>query len=211
MPSIEQARTWYEASDGVHDFGHVLRVYNMCIHLATEEGAEMEIVKAAALLHDARGSSPTNQNERAEHQELSAQFAAQVLEEEGWGEANIQAVQHCIRAHRFRSVQNPDSLEAKVVFDADKLDVLGAVGAARTIAYAVLDGQPIYAQPSKKFITTLIKEPNEPHSSYHEYLFKLSKIKERLYTQTAKHLAENRHIYLEEFFEQLIGESEGVR
>jgi uncharacterized protein len=71
----------------------------------------------------------------------------------------IAAVQHCIRAHRFRDDREPpQTLEAKILFDADKLDVLGAIGAARTIAYAVLDGQPVYAEPSPRFRSTFQKE-----------------------------------------------------
>jgi len=71
-------------------------------------------------------------------------------------------VQHCIRAHRFRDdSEPPQTLEAKILFDADKLDVLGAIGAARTIAYAVLDGQPVYAEPSLRFRSTFQKEAGE--------------------------------------------------
>jgi uncharacterized protein len=82
------------------------------------------------------------------------------LQAEGWDEARISAVQHCIRAHRFRdNSEPPNTLEAKVLFDADKLEVLGAIGVARTIAYAVVRGQPVYSQPSQSFLETDEKEP----------------------------------------------------
>lgn len=212
MPTIEEARSWYQDADPVHDFGHVIRVYKMAERLASQEGADLEIVRAAALLHDARGSAPgQGEADRAAHHEISADFAGVVLKAEGWGPAQIEAVQHCIRAHRFRSAETPETIEAMVVFDADKLDVIGAVGAARSIAYAVLDGSPIYAEPSQQFMESMEKEPGEAHSSYHEYLFKLSKIKASLCTASAKKLAEGRHDYLAGFYEQLGAEFEGKR
>ncbi len=211
MPTIEQARAWYTQADPVHDFDHVLRVYRMAERLARAEGGDLEIVRAAALLHDAQGSAPGGAvEERANHHHSSAEFAAAVLRAEGWPAARIAAVQHCIRAHRFRdNSEPPATLEARILFDADKLDVIGAIGAARTIAYAVLDGQPVYAQPSQRFLRTGEKEPGEPHSSYHEYLFKLSKIKDRLFTPTARALAAERDAYLAEFYRRLGAEMQG--
>jgi uncharacterized protein len=213
MPSLDQARSWYPELDPVHGFDHVLRVYHMAEKLARAEGADLDIVRAAALLHDAEGSA-TQGGEigRSNHHHASAVFARQVLEAEGWSPERIAAVQHCIRAHRFRNKSEPPkTLEAEVLFDADKLDVIGAIGVARTIAYDVVVGQPIYAQPSRRFLETGQKEPGEPHSSYHEYLFKLSKIKDRLYTDTARTLAEQRHRFMAEFFERLADEERGER
>jgi uncharacterized protein len=213
MPTIEQARAWYAQADPVHDFGHVLRVYQLAERLALAEGADLEIVRAAALLHDAEGSAPGGTaGERASHHQASAVFAAEILTNEGWPAERIAAVQHCIRAHRFRDdSEPPQTLEAKILFDADKLDVLGAIGAARTIAYAVLDGQPVYAEPSPLFRSTFQKEAGEPHSAYHEFLFKLSKVKGRMFTPSGRALAEARHAYLVGFFEQLQAEQRGER
>lgn len=211
MPTIEQARAWYTEADPVHDFDHVLRVYRTAERLAKEEGADLEIVLAAVLLHDAEGSAPGSET-RKSHHHRSADFAGQVLAAEGWPSGRLEAVQHCIRAHRFRSDgETPQTLEARILFDADKLDVLGAIGAARTVAYATLNNQPFYKQPSQQFIETGVKEPGEPHSAYHEYLFKLRKIKDLLFTQSAQTLAADRDQYLKEFFEQLAAELSGER
>ena len=214
MPTPEQAQFWYRDADPVHDFAHVMRVYRMAERLAAEEGADLEIVRAAALLHDAQGSAPPGDGgegaERASHHHTSAEFAGQVLAAEGWRPERIAAVQHCIRSHRFRDASEPPAtLEAKILFDADKLDVLGAIGAARTVAYAALDGQPFYTEPSQRFIETGTPEPGEPHSSYHEYIFKLRKIKDRLFTPTARRLAEERDAYLAGFYARLAAEMRG--
>jgi uncharacterized protein len=209
MPTIEQARHWYQNADAVHDFDHVLRVYRMVERLAQAEGADLEIVRAAALLHDARGTMP-GADSRTDHHLASAKFAAQVLTDEGWPQGRIAAVQHCIRAHRYRDQSElPQTLEAKILFDADKLDVLGAIGVARVIGYATLAGQPWYSLPSECFLKTGKEETGEPHSAYHEHLFKLRKVGQRMFTATARQIAEERLRYLDEFFERLIAEWDG--
>jgi uncharacterized protein len=211
MPTLAEARVWYAGADPIHDYDHILRVYHMAERLAQAEGGDLEIVHAAAILHDAEGTTPGSA-ERASHHHSSAEFAAAVLAAEGWAPERIAAVQHCIRAHRFRDTREPPAtIEAKIIFDADKLDVLGAIGACRTAAYAALDHQPFFAPPSAQFLQTGEKEPGEPHSSYHEFVFKLRKIKERLFTPTARAIAEERHLYLQEFFERLQAEWDGLK
>jgi uncharacterized protein len=217
MPTIQQAAAWYPAYDAVHGFDHILRVLALAEHIALAEGADLEIVRAAALLHDAHGEqqlaisdqpSVVSEQERLNHHLSSADFAAAVLGAEGWPLERIAAVQHCIRAHRFRDDQTqPQTLEAQVLFDADKLDAIGATGVARAIGYAVQSGQPAYATPSTRFLQTNEKEPGEPHSAYHEYLFKLRKLKDRLFTPTGRLLAVQRHRLMEDFFSHLEQES----
>ena len=210
MPTIEQARTWYSDSDPVHDFDHILRVYRMAEKLALAEGADLEIVRAAALLHDAEGSGPDDKAKRANHHHASADFAADVLRAEGWDAERIAAVQHCIRAHRFRDTSEPpQTLEAQIIFDADKLDAIGAVGVARVIAYSARTPRPFYAPPSQQFLETGQKAADEPHTAYHEHLFKLSKIKARMFTKTGKVIAEDRYQYLDAYFQRLIAEWNG--
>ena len=209
MPTMAQARTWYEGVDAIHDFSHIQRVYHMAERLTKIEGADLEIVHAAALLHDSRGTMPGS-GERAEHHLASAVFAQEVLAAEGWPQDRIAAVQHCIRAHRFRDKrERPETIEAKVLFDADKLDVLGAVGVMRTLGYALLAGEPPYVEPSQHFLDTGEKEPGEPHSAYHEYLFKLCKIKDVLFTDAAREVAKERDAYLADFFRRYAAESRG--
>ena len=210
MPTIEQARQYYQAADPVHDFDHILRVLALAERVARAEGADLEIVRAAVLLHDASGARPGDEaGARATHHEASAEFAGAVLRAEGWPEARVEAVRHCIRAHRFRGTEAPRTLEAQILFDCDKLDVLGAIGVARTVAYAARAGQPLTGEPSDKFKATGEKEPGEPHTPYHEFLFKLGKVKDRMVTRTARQIAEERHAYLEQFFERLHDEIAG--
>lgn len=212
MPTIETARNWYPAADPVHGFDHVLRVYHLAEHLARAEGAELKIVQAAALLHDADLPPVThNTEQRGKHHIASAEFAKEVLNDEGWLPQDIAAVTHCIRAHRFRDDRDqPKTLEAQVLFDADKLDAIGAIGVARAIAFAAQAGLPAFGMPSAKFFATGELEPGEPHSAYHEYIYKLRNIKKKLYTETARGIAEGRHRVMGEFFERLANEWNGV-
>jgi uncharacterized protein len=202
---MEQARTWYREDDAVHGFGHIRRVHALCREIGQAERADIDILLAAALLHDAQGSHP-GENSRNDHHLRSAQFAGEVLEGMGWPEKRIQAVQHCIRAHRFRDEEQPQTLEAQVLFDADKLDVIGAVGVVRALAYALQISQPVFAEPSARFVQTGQKEPGESHSAYHEYLFKLKKISTVLITPTARRMAASRQAFLDSFFEGLAAE-----
>lgn len=210
--TLEEARTWYQDTDAVHDFDHILRVYRMAERLAKAEGADMDIVHAAALLHDAQGSNPGAAGARAAHHQTSAAFAADVLSQKGWEQKKIDAVRHCILAHRFRNPDEmPATLEAKIIFDADKLDALGAVGAARVIAYAALAGTPFYEEPSTQFLETGKEVKGERHSAYHEHLFKLRKLCDRMHTPTARTIADKRLRYLDAFFERLIAEWMGEK
>lgn len=212
MPTIEDARSWYPSIDPVHGFDHVLRVYHLAEHLAQEEGADMEIVRAAVLLHDAARGDEVIAGEQSpsDHHTVSADFAQEVLDAEGWSSDRIKAVQHCIRAHRFRDdSERPETREAKVVFDADKLDAIGAIGVARAVAYAAQNGQPAFVQPSDRFLETGEKEVGEPHSAYHEYLYKLTRLLGLMYTASGRAIAEERHRYMVAFFERLIVEVNG--
>ena len=210
--STEEARTWYREEDPVHGFDHVMRVYRLAETIARQEGADQKIVTAAALLHDAdyySGENPGGDSMGMHHQR-SAAFAKQVLKIKSWDASQIEAVQHCIRAHRFRdNSEEPQTIEARVLFDADKLDAIGAIGIARAVAYAARVGQPIHHPVSDSFMKEGILEEGEPHSAYHEYLFKLCRIKDRMTTRTGRQLAEDRHAFMSAYFEHLENEIGG--
>ena len=214
MPHLldpETARSWYP-DDPTHGYEHVLSVLRLAEWIARQEGADLEIVRAAVLLHDATPpGAPDSLHAgagRLDHHLGSAEFARQVLLAEGWDEASIAAVQHCIRAHRFRDAREmPQTLEAQVLFDADKLDAIGARGVLRAVNYALAHGMPAYAPPSEQFLASGQLQPGEPHSAYHEFVFKLARLKDRMYTPAGRALAEPRHAVMASFFEHLRAES----
>jgi len=208
MPTIDQARAWYPKDDPVHGFDHTLRVLRTAERLGQALGADLEVLRAAALLHDAAGAVPGPESGRQSHEQASAAFAMQILAQEGWPPERVEAVAHCIRAHRFRSLEAPATLEAQILYDADKLDVLGAFGVARTIGYALQAGEPIFAEPSPQFRRSGEGTPGEPHSAYHEYLFKLRHVAERLHTEPARRIGLHRAELMRRFFEELAAEAE---
>ena len=113
MPTIEEARVYYPDDDPVHGFSHVLRVYRLSEKIGKEENADLKILRAAALLHDVEGDVDARKN----HHLAAADFAEKILNKEDWQESEIQAVMHCIRAHRFRDQEEePTTVEAKVLF-----------------------------------------------------------------------------------------------
>jgi len=211
--SIEQARVFYPGDDPVHGVLNMLRVYRMAERLGREEGADLGILRTAALLHDSRGADPRSEGkQREQHHLLSAEFAGSVLTEMGWQAERIAAVQHCIRSHRYRAQDEPpQTIEAMCLFDADKLDVLGAIGAARTTAFSAQADLPFYAEPSQLFLESGGHEPGEQHSAYHEYLFKLRFVHEKLLTRAGRRIAKQRDAFLRQYFEQLRAECRGER
>jgi uncharacterized protein len=204
MISAEVARQYYQGADAVHDFDHVLRVLTLAERLARAEGANLEIVRAAALLHDvARGQGDRLADD---HALAGAEMARRLLAHKA-PEA-VEAVAHAIAAHRFRTEPEPRTLEAMVLYDADKLDAIGAIGVARAFAFGGHEGQRLWAEVTPGYEENA--ETRAQHTPVHEYQIKLVKIRERLLTESARLLAEERHNYMVEFYDRLEQEVHGM-
>jgi uncharacterized protein len=204
MITLDFARSLYPAdADAAHDFEHVRRVTNMAERIARAEGADVEIVRVAALLHDIGLDEG-----RAGHEASAAKRARDILREHGYDRPFIAAVAHAIEAHRFRSGPAPATLEAQVLFDADKLDSIGAIGIARAFAFGGHRGQQLWAEVPADYVEP-VDDSLSPHTPVHEFHVKLKKIKDRLYTPTGRTLAEERHAFMVRFYEQLDREVRG--
>jgi len=207
--SITEARRYYEGADAVHDFDHVLRVLALAERIGRAEGADLEIVRAAALLHDAEREQA--EADGLDHAAHAAGRAWEILA--GRPPAKVEAVAHAIAAHRFRTGPEPTTLEAQVLFDADKLDAIGAVGVARAFAYGGAHGQRLWAPVEAVEVDRWMEEGDDPstHTPVHEFVVKLSRLKERLFTPTGKAIAEERHAYMVAFFKRFDAEVKGER
>lgn len=214
--TLEQARAFYADADSAHDFEHILRVTRMAEHLARREGADVEIVRAAALLHDiarhdedsaAKSGQPSG-GENLDHAEVSARDAKLFLLQNGAAETFAKCVADAIRSHRFRGTAQPQSLEAKILFDADKLDSIGAIGIARAYAVCGARKQKLYSEPGADAVATRRQHTAE-HTPVDEFHVKLKHLKARFFTATARNIAAERHAYMTEFFEQLKREVHG--
>jgi uncharacterized protein len=201
--TIEEARQHYEGSDAIHDFDHVLRVLALAEHLAVMEGADLETVRTATLLHDvARG---WGDRLATDHAQAGAEFARSLLA--GQPGERVEAVAHAIAAHRFRGTVAPQTAEARVLHDADKLDAIGAIGVARAFAYGGHEGQRLWAEVPPGYEET--PATRSEHTPAHEYQIKLSRIRERLLTESARKIAEGRHAFMVAFFDRLEQEVRG--
>ena len=216
MITITEAKHHYEGADAVHDFDHVLRVLALADRIGRAEGADLAIVRAAALLHDVGREKA--EADGLDHAAFAADRAREILSQHQPGRAGagllpaqVEAVTQAIAAHRFRSGPEPSTLEAQVLFDADKLDAIGAVGVARAFAYGGAHGQRLWIPVETVDVTRWQEEGDHPrdHTPVHEFVVKLSRLKERLFTPTGRAIAEERHAYMVAFFERFDAEVRG--
>ncbi|MBN2468158.1 MAG: HD domain-containing protein [Deltaproteobacteria bacterium] len=189
-----------------HGWDHTQRVYNLCVHIGTIEKADSEIVKLAALLHDIGRERQDSSNGQFCHAERGAAIARELLKGYNVDEIKIEKVADCIETHRFRSDKVPRSKEAKILFDADKLDAIGATGIGRAFLFAGEVGAKLHNQD-------VDIEKTEPYTkedtAYREFFVKLRKVQERMLTREGKRLAEERHAFMVAFFDRLNKEVEG--
>ncbi len=173
------------SNDLTHDLGHTRRVYNLAIKLSKQVGADLDIIMAAAILHDT--GRPEEKSSGISHAKISADYARKLLESLDFPTEKIPAVCDAIRTHRFSEGLTPNSLEGKVLSDADKLDAMGAIGLYRTIANNVRKGYGLLS---------VLKHLND----------KLLKLKDLIYLEPAKVLAQKRHKLLLDFVCQIVRE-----
>jgi uncharacterized protein len=192
--------------DSAHDGEHVHRVLRAALEIVkTHPEADLDVLVAACLLHDI-GRKAQFQDPSVSHAEAGADMAYAHLIEIGWGEARAKLVQDAVRAHRFRGPHKPESLEAMILYDADKLDVTGAMGVARTLLYQGAVGEPLYRADGRG-------EPMDGHedapSFMNEYVIKLSRLYGGFYTPEGARMARPRAAAARDFYESLLNEARG--
>lgn len=200
--------------DSAHDFAHTLRVYKNCLVIAEDmPSVDLELLSTASLLHDiAKVKEDEDSTGKTDHALLGAQMALQILLDLGFSEEFSQKVSNIISTHRFRADNPPQTLEAKILFDADKLDVLGAIGVARSFAIAGRYGQDLYNDMCMEdYIRDnliggtpkgRIKDISK-HTPKMEFMLKLRHVPDRMFTPKGAQLARERLEYMECFFKRL--------
>lgn len=202
LASLLLPHTVAEKVDGSHDVSHLLRVWNNVCAIRDEEGGDPEILIAATLLHDCV-SVEKNSPFRSSASRLAAAKATELLTEMGWGEERINEVAHAVEAHSFSAAITPETLEAKILQDADRLDSLGMIGVARTFYVSGRMGSGLY-------------DPQDPHASNRDYddkrftvdhfHTKLFQLAEGFQTATGAGLAKVRHARMKRFLDELMQE-----
>lgn len=193
--AMEFARTVFAGDASGHDFDHTLRVYHMATRLAEEEGADLQTVQLAALLHDVddRKLSP----ETCEGKLRAVNF----LKENGVENEKIQEIVGIISRISFSAqLPPPESIEGKCVQDADRLDAMGAIGIARTFAYGGSRGRRMHDP-----------EGVDKNASIQHFYDKLLRLKDSMNTPTGRRMAEERDQFMRQFLEQFYAEWDGLR
>ena len=191
-------------SDSAHDKEHVYRVLGNAMVIAEgEQPVDYDILLCACLLHDI-GRTDQLKNPELCHAQVGADKACEWLKSQGWADDFANAVAGCIRTHRFRKNAPPQSLEAKILFDADKLDVVGAIGIARTMAYQGTVGAALYSRTPEGTVSDG-REDTQP-SFFQEYHYKLEKLYDRFLTTRGAELAKQRQTAAARFYEDLYHE-----
>jgi uncharacterized protein len=201
-----EARDLYVGGDAAHDFDHVLRVTRLAEQLARVEGADIIVVRLAALLHDV----PVSDTRHAHHLAAAA-YAKDLLIARGLGTEQVENIVHAIEAHRFRdqSIQ-PKTLEAMCLYDADKLDSIGAIGIARSFAYAGANDSRLWIEPWPAISDREQKPEGSDYTPVHEFVYKLQRLLATLHTETARRIGRERHAFMVAYYDQLDREVENL-
>ena len=200
------AETIHSSSKGSHDWEHTLRVYQLASRIARKENADIFIVKAAALLHDIARSLEDASGGKKDHAAEGEKLAYGILKSLKLSDDKTARICHCIGTHRFRGTKRPVLLEAKVLFDADKLDSIGAVGTGRAFLFAGEIGARLHNGGVKISET---KPYTREDTAYREYMVKLRHVKKRMMTGEGKRMAVKRDAFMREFFTRLDKETRG--
>jgi uncharacterized protein len=206
QPIIGYAKECFSSARGSHDWDHTERVYRLCMRIGQAEGADLEVLAIAAYLHDVGRSYEDESKGRVCHAAKGAEIAGALLAEYPLPEQKKQNIVHCIGAHRFRGAHAPETLEARALFDADKLDSIGAIGIGRAFLFAGEVGAKLH-NPEADLHNT--RPYTEEDTGYREFKLKLSRIKDRMLTAEGRRMAEERHAFMERFFERFQQEYEG--
>ncbi len=193
-----------QMDDAAHDREHITRVlYNALDIAATEENVDTDVLIAACLLHDV-GRREQFADPAVCHARVGAGKAYRFLRENGFPEDFAARVRDAVRTHRFRADDPPRTLEAKILFDADKLDAVGLMGIARTLSYKGQVGDALY-EPGPDGLPS-DGAGDRTNTFFNEYKIKLEKLYDRFYTQRGRELAERYRRSARAFYEALLAQ-----
>lgn len=189
-------------NDPAHDYSHVMRVYKNAQKIAKTEKANTRLVLAAVLLHDIvqfPKSDPRSKTASVK----SAALAQKILKKYHFAESEIKIISDAIRDHSYSRGKIPQTIEGKILQDADRLDALGAIGIARTFSVGGSESRPIYHE-SDPFCRT--RKPDDHFWTIDHFYRKLLLLEKKMNTKTAKALAKKRTRLMIQFLSELKSE-----
>ncbi len=191
-------------SESSHDLDHTLRVmHNAEKLLAFYPDADADIVRLSALLHDIGRPEEDAQCGKCCHAELSAIYAETILRDAGVPENITIQIVNAVKRHRFRRGEAPDTLEARILYDADKLDSLGAVGLGRAFLFAGHCNARVHNTEQEALSSQAYSKED---TAYREFLVKLRYVPGKMFTLEGKKIAAGRLQFMKDFFSALDAE-----
>ena len=197
-----EVRKRLESNDAAHNFEHIMRVYKNAQRIAKMEGVNQKIVLTSVLLHDIISyskSDPRSKNSSTE----SAKEAQKILQRFGYRKDEIRMVSDAIRDHSFSKETTPETLEGKVLQDADRLDAIGAIGIARVFSVGGTEGRAFYNSQDPFCVT---RSPDDTRWTVDHFYKKLLLLEKKMNTKTAKIEAKRRVNIMKQFLRQLESE-----
>lgn len=196
-----RVQSFLSKSPRCHDWEHTLRVLGNARMLARlEKKSDLRVIEIGALFHDIARADELSIQGKICHAKKGAEITGTILKEEGLNQELIDKVVKCVKRHRFRSGDIPVSLEEKIIYDADKLDSLGAVGLGRAFLFAGRIGAKLHNTPEEALNS---KSYSENDTAYREYLFKLKDLPKKMMTLSGREIARKRGLFMDKFFKKL--------
>ena len=189
-----------EGRDPAHDYQHIMRVYKYAKQIGLREGADMEILLLAVLLHDIV-VYPKGTTRSSRSSDGSADWAENVLQSYGYSQYKINKISYCIRAHSYSKRLVPASLEGRILQDADRLDALGAIGIARMFSVGGSENRAFYRDDDPFCRST--RELDDSQWTLDHFQIRLLRLKDLMHTKTTKKIAEQRTKFMLLFIKQL--------
>jgi len=186
-------------ADAAHDRAHIERVVTTATRLAREAGARAAVVVPAAWLHDCV-VVPKDDPDRGAASAQAADAAERFLKDAGYSAGHIPAIRHAIEAHSYSAGIEPETLEAKVVQDADRLDALGAIGIARCFMVGGALDRPLY-DPADPFCDD--RPPDDSTYTIDHFYEKLLGLAETMQTDAGRAEAERRAAFMRTYLDRL--------
>jgi uncharacterized protein len=201
------------SEDAAHDFDHLVRTMSIAETIQAREGGDLATIQAAVALHDIGQAREARQG--GDHALIGADMAGELLAGTAFPHESIPAVQQAIREHRMTGGTTPRTLEGCIVYDADKIDCLGAIGIGRLYIITGRYNQKVYSpvpgdiiEPiDPLLIRSLRRRPDYSPSIEFQLLF--ANLPDRMTTQTGRELAHERYAFMETFFTRLRKEVQG--
>jgi uncharacterized protein len=199
--------------DAAHDYDHLVRVIALAERIQASEGGDLPTIWAAVALHDI--GQERERLHGGDHALIAAELAAELLKDTPFPQQSIPAVQQAIREHRITGGITPQTLEGRILYDADKIDCLGAIGIGRLYCITGRYNQKVYAPIPDDIVepidlhTIRLLRRRPDYSPSIEFQLLFTDLPDHMTTNTGRELARERFAFMQEFFTRLRQEVEG--